>query len=99
MQKETDRGMFRSTIPKLGFGGLREYSQHSLSLDLNSLPTEDKQEYNHHTSGHYPPSCLLSYVKTQLNSLGLSVPHRKHITSQLRTQQVNAIYKFVTMIY
>jgi hypothetical protein len=45
----------------------------------------------------YPSSCLL--FKTQLNSIGLSVPHRKHITSQLRAQQVNAIYSFVTMVY
>jgi hypothetical protein len=36
---------------------------------------------------------------TQLNSIGLSVPHRKHITSSLRAQQVNAIYRFVTMVY
>jgi hypothetical protein len=34
-----------------------------------------------------------------LRSIGLSVPHRKHITSQLRAQQVNAIYKFVSMVY
>jgi hypothetical protein len=45
----------------------------------------------------YPSSCLL--FKTQLNPVGLSVPHRKHITSPLRSQQVNAIYRFVTMIY
>jgi hypothetical protein len=37
------------------------------------------------------------YLK--LNSMGLSVPHRKHITSPLRAQQVNAIYRFVTMVY
>jgi hypothetical protein len=36
--------------------------------------------------------CLL--FKTQLNSTGLSVPHRKHITSPLLAQQVNAIYRF-----
>jgi hypothetical protein len=41
--------------------------------------------------------CLL--FKTQLVSVGLSVPHRKHITSPLRTQQVNAIYTFVMMVY
>jgi hypothetical protein len=34
--------------------------------------------------------CLLFI--TQLNSIGLSVPHRKHITSPLRAKQVNAIY-------
>jgi hypothetical protein len=26
------------------------------------------------------------------------VPHRKHITSLLRAQQVKAIYRFVTMV-
>jgi hypothetical protein len=31
--------------------------------------------------------------------MGLSVLHRKHIMSPLRAQQVNAIYKFVTMEY
>jgi hypothetical protein len=35
---------------------------------------------------------LVFYFKTQLNSTGLSVPHRKHITSPLGAQQVNAIY-------
>jgi hypothetical protein len=44
-----------------------------------------------------PSSCLL--FKTQLNSIGLSVPHRKHITSPLRALQVNAIYRFVTKVY
>jgi hypothetical protein len=42
-------------------------------------------------SGHYPSSYLL--FKTLLNSIGLSVPHRKHITSPLRAQQVNAMYR------
>jgi hypothetical protein len=37
------------------------------------------------------------YLK--LNSTGLSVPHRKHITSPLRAHQVNAIYRIVTMVY
>jgi hypothetical protein len=27
------------------------------------------------------------------------VPHRKHITSPLRAQQVNAIYRLVTTVY
>jgi hypothetical protein len=53
-------------------------------------------KYNYHNSGHYPSSCLL--FETQLNSVGLSVTHRKHTTSPLRAQQVNAIYRFVTMI-
>jgi hypothetical protein len=37
--------------------------------------------------------------KTQLNPIGLAVPYRKHITSPLRAQQVNAIYRFVAMVY
>jgi hypothetical protein len=45
----------------------------------------------------HPSSCLL--FKTQLNAIGLSVPHRKHITSPLRAQEVNAIHRFVTMVY
>jgi hypothetical protein len=52
---------------------------------------------NYHNSGHYPASCLL--FQTQLNSIGLSVRHRKLIMSPLRAQQVNAIYRFVTMVY
>jgi hypothetical protein len=42
------------------------------------------------------PICLL--FKTQLNSLDMSLLHRKHITSPLRAQQVNAIYRFVAMV-
>jgi hypothetical protein len=30
--------------------------------------------------------------------MALSVPHRKHNTSPLRVQQVNAIYRFVTIM-
>jgi hypothetical protein len=37
--------------------------------------------------------------KTQLNSIGLSVPHRKHILSPLRAERVNVIYRFVAMVY
>jgi hypothetical protein len=48
-------------------------------------------------SVQYPSSCLL--FKTRLISIGLSVPHRKHIISPLRAQQVYAIYKFVMMVY
>jgi hypothetical protein len=53
--------------------------------------------YNYHNSGHYPSSSLL--FKTQLNFIGLSVPHRKLIISALRAQQVNAIYRIVTTVY
>jgi hypothetical protein len=35
--------------------------------------------YNYHNSGHYPSSCLLFI--NQLNSTGVSVPHRKHYIS------------------
>jgi hypothetical protein len=38
-------------------------------------------------------------VCLKLNSIGLPVPHRKHITSPLQGQQVNAIYRFVKMVY
>jgi hypothetical protein len=51
---------------------------------------------NYHNFGH-PSSCLL--FKTQLNSIGLIVPHRKHITSLLRVHEVNAIYRSVTMAF
>jgi hypothetical protein len=54
-------------------------------------------QYNYHNSGHYSSSCLL--LKTQLNSIGLSVPHRRYITSPLQAQKANAIYSFVTMAY
>jgi hypothetical protein len=40
-----------------------------------------------------------SSFKTQLNSIGLPVSHRKHISSLLRAQQVNSIYRFVRMVY
>jgi hypothetical protein len=45
------------------------------------------------------PVFYLKLNSTQLNCLDLSVPHRKHITSPLRAQQVNAVYRFVTMVY
>jgi hypothetical protein len=57
------------------------------------------REYNYHNSGYYPLSGHYLLFITQLNSIGLSVSHRKHITSLLRAQQVNAIYRFVTMVY
>jgi hypothetical protein len=54
-------------------------------------------QYIYHNSGHYPSSCLL--FKAQLNFVGLSVPHRKHITSPLRAQQAIALYRIVTIVY
>jgi hypothetical protein len=41
-------------------------------------------------------SCLL--FKTQLSSICLFVPHRQHIKSPLRAQQVNAMCRFMTNI-
>jgi hypothetical protein len=38
-------------------------------------------------------------IATQLNSINLSVPNRKHIMSPLRAQQVNAIYRLLTTVY
>jgi hypothetical protein len=35
----------------------------------------------------------------QLNTISLYIPHRKHITSPLLDKQVNAIYRFVMMVY
>jgi hypothetical protein len=54
-------------------------------------------EYNYYNYGHYLSACLL--FKTQLNSIGLPVLQRQHITSPLRAQQFNAIYKFLAMVY
>jgi hypothetical protein len=48
-------------------------------------------------SGYYPSSWLL--FKTQLNSIGLSVPHREHIAPPLQAQQVIGICRFVTMVH
>jgi hypothetical protein len=47
----------------------------------------------------YSPVFYLKLNSTQLNSIGLSVPHRKHIMYPLRAQEVNAICGFVTMVY
>jgi hypothetical protein len=41
---------------------------------------------------------IIFYLK-QSSSIGLSVPHRKHITSPLRAQEVNAINRFATVVY
>jgi hypothetical protein len=35
---------------------------------------------------------MIILFKTQLNYIGLSVPHRKRITPALQAQQINAIY-------
>jgi hypothetical protein len=53
--------------------------------------------------GTFPPikssSTNVIVWKTQLNSICVSVPQWKHIMSPLWTQQVNAIYRFVMMVY
>jgi hypothetical protein len=36
------------------------------------------------------------YLKHMMDN---AVPHRKHVTSPLRAQQVNAIHRFLTMVY
>jgi hypothetical protein len=74
--------------------GLQEIT---LILSKTCCQIQGLKMYNYHNSGHYPSSCLL--FKTHLNSIGLSVPHNKHITSPLRAKQVNAIYRFVAMVY
>jgi hypothetical protein len=53
--------------------------------------------FNSGNYGYYPLTCLL--FKTELNSIDLSVPHRKHMTSPLRAQQVNAIYRILTAVF
>jgi hypothetical protein len=56
---------------------------------------------NEHHTDYYVLILILKKVShiRSLSSIGLSVPHRKHITSPLRAQQVNANYRFVTMLY
>jgi hypothetical protein len=50
--------------------------------------------------GHYSSSYLLFKNTTnQIRSIDLPVPHIKHITSPLRAQKINVIYRFVTMVY
>jgi hypothetical protein len=70
-----------------------ETGRRILYLDSEEMK-QRKGGHTHHNSGHYPSSWLL--FKTQRNSIGSFVPHRKHIMSPLRAQQVNAIYRFVT---
>jgi predicted transport protein len=55
-------------------------------------------QYDCDSPGHYPSSCLL--FKAELNFVDLFVPHkRKHITSHLQAEQVNDMYRIVTMVY
>jgi hypothetical protein len=76
---------------------LKLRSYYSMRLDKIHRFVTKVCFYNYHNSGHYPLPCLL--FKTQLNFIGLSVPHREHISSLLRAQQVNAVYRFVTLVY
>jgi hypothetical protein len=80
------------------------------AYSLVQFQFRDKQSlfYEHHNGLRLAPDTestititILDIIvfKTQLNSIGLSVPHRNHITSPLRAQQVNAICRFVTMVY
>jgi hypothetical protein len=71
------------------------YSGVTLARSLSSIVKMDT--YNYQNSEHYPLLFILHI--TQLNSIGLSVTLRKHITSPLRAQQANVIYRFVTMVY
>jgi hypothetical protein len=91
-------------LKQLNFVGLSVLHRKHITSQLRARQVNDiyrfvsmVYQYNYHNSGHYPSSCLL--FKTQLNSVGLSVLHRKHITSQLRSRQVNVIYRFVSMVY
>jgi hypothetical protein len=52
--------------------------------------------YNYRNSGQYPSSCLL--YKTHDGQCSY-FKGNKHITSPLRVQQVNAIYRFVKTVY
>jgi hypothetical protein len=45
------------------------------------------------------PAIYLKTLRHRIRSIGLSVPHGKHITSPLRAQQVNVMYRFETMKY
>jgi hypothetical protein len=72
------------TLPQLGGPGPHIYilQKHDGPVQSQSHVTTD--------SGYYPSSCL--WFKTQLNSIGLSIP-------LLWAKQVNAIYRFATMVY
>jgi hypothetical protein len=84
---------------KLIFGGLHE--KHAVQRGIwvptqHSLCGQGKPRKTLiELAGHR--TCLL--FKTQLNCIGLPVPHRKYIASPLRAQQVNVIYRFVTIVY
>jgi hypothetical protein len=67
-------------------------------IALNTMTLHIQQHAincNCRNSGHYSSFCLL-FKKTGWK---MFVPHRKHMTSLLRAQQVKVIYRFVTMVY
>jgi hypothetical protein len=71
---------------KLIFGGLHE--KHAVQRGIWALTQPSLWDQG-------KPRKTRTIRNTQIQSLS----HRKHITSPLRAQQVNAIYRFVTMVY
>jgi hypothetical protein len=74
-----------SSTPHFGLS-VTSADLHIISGIYQAIRCQQEPKCNYHNSGHSPPTCLL--FRTQLNSIGLFVPHRKHITSPLRDQQV-----------
>jgi hypothetical protein len=56
-------------------------------------------KYSALTTNCFAFSRTVYNIYLYIRSITLAVPHKKHITSPLRAQQVNAIYRFVTMVY
>jgi hypothetical protein len=75
----------------------------SYFLDSHALCSQRVRSFDKHyirqCTHHNITITILHSIHRQLDSIGLSIPHRKHITSPLRSQQFNAIYRFVTMVY
>jgi hypothetical protein len=86
--------MGRNVEVIVSFGGLHE--KHAVQRGILGTNSAFAQGPRKTTKNLDQVGCLL--FKIQLNSVGLSVPHRKHITSPLRVQQANAVYRFVTMV-
>jgi hypothetical protein len=70
------------------FGG--KWYIHLHAASASTCKSTWRPENVRYNFGYSPSSSLLFH--TQLNSLGLSVLHKKHITSPLQFQQVNTIY-------
>jgi hypothetical protein len=70
---------FRYFMPSNSHSHLRTVYE---NICKTKIVSKNNLFHNHHNSGQYLSSCLL--FKTNLNSIGLSVRHRKHITSLLR---------------